>query len=277
MGRGIEWTGVTWNPVSGCTKTSSGCAHCYAERIALRMQADGNERYRNGFRLTLHDDLLEAPLHWRTPRSVFVCSMSDLFHENVPDDYIRSVFRTMERADWHSYRLLTKRSERLARFAGEYGKWPRHVWAGVTVERADYAWRIEHLRQVPATVRFLSVEPLLGPLPDLDLTGIHQVILGGESGPDARPLQLAWVRDVRDQCRKAGVAFYCKQLGSAWAEARGAHDHKGADPNEMPRDLRIREHPAFDGTGVAAARPTKSRPIMPKTEQLGLFPTNSLA
>ncbi len=210
----IEWTQATWNPVTGCTKVSQGCKHCYAERLARRLQAMGNFRYRNGFRLTLHPDLLDLPLRWTTPRLIFVNSMSDLFHENVPLAFIQAVFRTMERAHWHIFQVLTKRAQRLADLTSVL-VWPENVWVGVSVERQDVVWRVDCLRQVPAVVRFLSCEPLLGPLV-LDLTGIHWVIVGGESGPGARPMDLAWARAIRDQCLAAGVPFFLKQLGGAW-------------------------------------------------------------
>ncbi len=209
----IEWTQATWNPVTGCTKVSPGCKHCYAERLAHRLQAMGNPRYTNGFAVTLHEDLVTLPLRWRQPRTVFVNSMSDISHESVPLTFIRAVFETMQAAHWHTFQILTKRAERMAELAPEL-VWPDNVWMGVSVERQDYASRIDLLRRVPARVRFLSCEPLLGPLA-LDLTGIQWVIVGGESGPGARKMELEWVRQLRDQCEVARVPFFLKQLGGA--------------------------------------------------------------
>ncbi|MBI3976991.1 MAG: phage Gp37/Gp68 family protein [Chloroflexi bacterium] len=216
----IEWTQATWNPVTGCTKVSPGCKHCYAERLARRLQAMGNPRYAHGFKLTLHEDLVDLPLRWQRPRTIFVNSMSDLFHESLPISFIQAVFSTMQLAHWHTFQILTKRAERLAELAPDL-LWPTNVWMGVSIERQDYAWRADCLRRVPASVRFLSCEPLLGPL-HLDLTGIHWVIVGGESGPDARPMGLDWARSIRDQCETLGVSFFLKQLG-------GVLDKRGKD------------------------------------------------
>ncbi|MBI2467582.1 MAG: phage Gp37/Gp68 family protein [Candidatus Rokubacteria bacterium] len=217
---GIEWTDATWNPVTGCTKVSPGCKHCYAERLALRLRAMGNPRYRRGFAVTLQPDLLSLPLRWRQPRRIFVNSMSDLFHEAVPDDYVRRVFDVMEQADWHIFQILTKRSERLMSLASRL-PWPRHVWQGVSVENARYTWRIVHLRRVPAAVRFLSIEPLLGPILDLPLDGIHWVIVGGESGGGRREMAAEWVREIREQCLAAGIPFFFKQWGGRTPKAGG--------------------------------------------------------
>ncbi len=208
----IEWTWSTWNPVTGCSPVSAGCDHCYARRYARRLQAMGQPRYRNGFAVTLHPDSLEIPLKWRKPRLVFVNSMSDVFHQKVPTAFINRIFDTMRRTDQHQFQILTKRSARLKGFRPA-GGWPANVWLGVTVERSDYAFRIDHLRSTGARTKFLSLEPLLGPLPGLDLTEIDWVILGGESGPRARPLQQDWVIDVKDQCGDAGVPFFFKQWG----------------------------------------------------------------
>ena len=206
----IEWTDATWNPVTGCDKISPGCKHCYAERLAKRLQAMGNPSYANGFDLTPQERLLEEPLHWTSPRRIFVNSMSDLFHKGVPDEYIRRVFDVMSRAHWHEYQILTKRSERLRSM--DLG-WARQIWMGVSVESNAYRHRIDDLRQTGAAVKFLSLEPLLEPLPDLNLTGIDWVIVGGESGPGARPMQESWVIDLREQFDRAGVAFFFKQWG----------------------------------------------------------------
>jgi protein gp37 len=214
MKSSIEWTESTWNPVTGCTKISAGCVHCYAERLALRLQAMGQPNYANGFKATLHEHALDLPFHWRKPQRIFVNSMSDLFHEEVPVDFIRRVFTVMKKASWHRFQILTKRSERLAELA-PFLSWPENVWMGVTVENADCAFRIQHLRGVNAAVRFLSLEPLLSPIPEMDLTGIDWVIVGGESGPGARPMNAEWVRDVRSQCREANVPFFFKQWGGS--------------------------------------------------------------
>jgi protein gp37 len=206
----IEWTDATWNPVTGCTKISPGCAHCYAERIAERFR--GTPSFPNGFDLSIRHDRLDIPLQWTRPRRIFVNSMSDLFHEKVPDEFISRVFDTMQKAHWHQFQVLTKRSGRLREIAPML-EWPSNVWVGVSVEYQRWTSRIDDLRTVPAAVRFLSVEPLLGPLV-LDLTGIDWVIVGGESGPKARPMKLEWAISVRDQCRDAGVPFFFKQWGN---------------------------------------------------------------
>ena len=209
----IEWTQATWNPVTGCNKVSPGCKHCYAERLARRLQAMGNPRYANGFAVTLHPDLVDLPLRWQRPKLVFVNSMSDLFHERVPLPFISQVFDTMATARWHVFQILTKRAERLACVAPHL-KWPPNAWMGVSVECQDYVRRVDLLRKVPAAVRFLSCEPLLGPI-TLDLHGISWVIVGGESGPHARPMAMEWAQSIRDQCVAANVPFFLKQLGGA--------------------------------------------------------------
>jgi protein gp37 len=216
----IEWTDATWNPVTGCTKISPGCKHCYAERLARRLQAMGNARYRNGFAVTLHPDQIDLPLRWREPRRIFVNSMSDLFHETVPEAFIYRVFDVMVRASWHVFQVLTKRAERLAALAPRL-PWPDNIWQGVSVESERYASRIAALQTVPARVRFLSVEPLLGPIPSLPLHGIHWVIVGGESGPRHRSLDPVWVREIRDQCVAARVPFFFKQWGGPTAKSGG--------------------------------------------------------
>lgn len=238
----IEWTETTWNPVRGCTRVSAGCEHCYAESMAHRFSGPGRPyegltRNRgNGPRWTgqvrLVEDAVAEPLRWRRPRLVFVNSMSDLFHEGVPLDFIRRVFETMETASHHTFQVLTKRAERLAEVAEEL-PWPSNVWMGVSVESSDYLPRIDRLRTVPAAVRFLSLEPLLGPLDRLQLRGIHWVIVGGESGPGARPMRKTWVRDIRRQCRTARVPFFFKQWGGVRkGEAGRALDGRTYD--EMP-------------------------------------------
>ena len=216
----IEWTDATWNPVTGCTKISPGCKNCYAERLAFRLKEMGNPRYKNGFKISLHPGQLELPLRWGEPKMIFVNSMSDLFHEVVPDDYIRKVFATMVKADWHIFQILTKRAERLAKLAPEL-PWPAHVWQGVSIESQTYTKRVTALLKVPAAVRFLSVEPLLGPIGNLPLNGIHWVIVGGESGPHHRTIKPEWVREIRKQCLTAEVPFFFKQWGGRTAKSGG--------------------------------------------------------
>lgn len=209
---GIEWTESTWNPVTGCDKVSPGCKYCYAEKIAERLQAMGQPNYRNGFKVTLQPKMLELPLQWKRPQKIFVNSMSDLFHNDVPFEYIQNVFDVMRRANWHCFQVLTKRAERLAELGSKI-EWPPNVWMGVSVENSDYTFRIDYLRKTKAKVKFLSLEPLLGPLPKLNLRGIDWVIVGGESGHRARPMAPDWVINIRDQCDRAGVAFFFKQWG----------------------------------------------------------------
>jgi protein gp37 len=216
----IEWTESTWNPVTGCTKISPGCKHCYAERMAKRLKAMGQPNYANGFALTLHEHALELPLRWKAPQVIFVNSMSDLFHKSVPLDFVLKVFDVMNRADWHTYQVLTKRSDRL-REASARLPWSPHIWMGVSVETEQYQARIDDLRETGAIVKFLSLEPLLGPLPNLDLKGIDWVIVGGESGPGARPMDPDWVRGIRNQCRKTGVPFFFKQWGGVQKKKNG--------------------------------------------------------
>jgi len=208
----IEWTESTWNPVTGCTKISAGCRHCYAERMALRLQAMGQPAYVNGFEVTLHPERLCLPLEWKKPSTIFVNSMSDLFHEDIPEEFVQDVFETMREASWHRFQVLTKRAERLLELNDSI-EWPDNVWMGVTVERQDYVSRIDYLRETRARVKFLSCEPLLGTLPDLNLQDIGWVIVGGESGSNARPMDPEWARDVRDQCNAADVPFFFKQWG----------------------------------------------------------------
>jgi protein gp37 len=228
----IEWTETTWNPLTGCTKISPGCKHCYAERMSLRLQAMGQANYANGFDLTLHEHMFDVPLRWKKPRLVFVNSMSDLFHKNVPEEFIHRVFDVMRQASWHVFQLLTKRSERLLKLSPKID-WPDNVWMGVSVERADYTFRIDQLRQARASVRFLSLEPLLGPLANLNLEGIQWVIVGGESGPGARLLEEAWVTNIRDQCLAADVPFFFKQWGGV-LKSRNGRMLEGRTWNEMP-------------------------------------------
>jgi protein gp37 len=216
----IEWTDATWNPVTGCAKVSQGCKHCYAKRLALRLQAMGNPRYRNGFAVTLQSDLMEIPLRWKSPRKIFVNSMSDLFHPRVPDAYIRRVFEVMAQADWHIFQVLTKRPERMRELSPSLD-WRPHIWMGVSVESDRYKARIHDLRKSGAAVKFLSVEPLLGPISRLPLTGISWVIVGGESGPRAREMKPEWARTIRDRCVTRGVPFFFKQWGGKRKKAAG--------------------------------------------------------
>ncbi len=213
----IEWTEATWNPVTGCTKISPGCGRCYAERLSKRLQAMGQRKYRNGFNLTLHPDTVEEPLQRKKPTVYFVNSMSDLFHADVPADFIRQVFDVMGRASWHTFQVLTKRPERAAELAAALD-WPPNVWMGTSIENQDYLWRCERLLRLPAAVLFLSLEPLLGPIRFDNLVGIDWVIVGGESGPKARPMQPDWVRQVRTQCVRFDVPFFFKQWGAYGAD-----------------------------------------------------------
>jgi len=229
----IEWTEATWNPVTGCTKISPGCDHCYAERLALRLQAMGQPNYTNGFKLTVQERMLELPLRWRTPQVIFVNSMSDLFHKDVPADYIQRVFDVMNRARQHRFQVLTKRSQRLMRLSPAID-WQPHVWMGVSVENKDYTFRIDHLRETGAHIKFLSLEPLLGPLTNLNLKDIDWVIVGGESGPGARAMQIEWVLDIKDQCQAAGVPFFFKQWGGT-NKKRSGRLLENQTWDEMPR------------------------------------------
>lgn len=238
----IEWTEATWNPVTGCDRVSTGCDHCYAMTLAKRLKAMGSEKYQNdgdlrtsgpGFAVTMHPQTLDEPLRWRSPRIVFVNSMADLFHAKVTMPFIREVFEVMRATPQHTYQILTKRSLRLLRTANQLD-WPPNVWMGVSVEDSSASYRVDHLRHVPAAVRFLSCEPLLGPLDGLKLHGIDWVIAGGESGPNRRPMQVDWVRDVRDACGDSGVAFFFKQWGGRTPKAMGRL-LDGKTWNEMPR------------------------------------------
>ena len=237
----IEWTEATWNPTTGCDRTSPGCDHCYALTLAKRLKAMGAQKYQRdgddrtsgpGFGLTLHPDALDLPRRWATPRTVFVNSMSDLFHDDVPTRFIAKVFDVMLSTPQHTYQVLTKRSRRLLRVRQEL-EWPRNVWMGVSIENDRYAFRADHLRAVPAAVRFLSVEPMLGPIASLDLNGIDWVIVGGESGPGARPIRPEWVTNIRDRCRDQGVAFFFKQWGGRTPKA-GGRELDGRTWDELP-------------------------------------------
>ncbi len=208
----IEWTESTWNPVTGCSKVSPGCANCYAEAMAKRLKAMGNPSYFNGFEVTCHERMLELPLRWNKPRVIFVNSMSDLFHEDVSVEFIQRVFSTMREAEQHTFQVLTKRSERLVELSGDID-WPENVWMGVSVEDNDYLYRLDHLRAVNAAVKFISFEPLLGPINDADLSGIDWVVVGGESGPRSREIKEEWVLDIKAKCAETSVPFFFKQWG----------------------------------------------------------------
>jgi protein gp37 len=234
--------GATWNPLTGCTKISPGCARCYAETMSRRLRLMGQRNYRNGFELTLHEHMLEVPLHWKKPRKIFVNSMSDLYHKDVPEEFIRRVFDTMVKADWHQYQILTKRADRLEALAPAL-PWRPHIWQGVSVENADYTSRIDHLRRTGAHVKFLSVEPLLGPIPDMALSGIHWVIVGGESGGNCRPMELEWVAGIRAACERQGVPLFVKQTGEKLARKLKLKSKKGGDATEWPAELRVRQFP----------------------------------
>lgn len=223
---------MTWNPVTGCSKVSQGCKHCYAERMAKRLKAMRAPRYRRGFQTTLHEDLIELPLSWRKPRKVFVNSMSDLFHEDVPVDFIQRVFATMQACGQHTFQILTKRSQRLLELSGKL-PWPNNVWIGVSIENSRVINRVHDLAAVPAAVRFLSCEPLIGPLDNLPLSRIHWVIVGGESGPRARPMKAEWVESIFTQCREADIRFFFKQWGGVRKDMTGRQLH-GRTYDEMP-------------------------------------------
>ena len=228
----IEWTDATWNPVTGCDPVGPGCDHCYAQVFAERFRGVPNHPYEQGFDLKLWPNRLKIPLTWKKPRRIFVNSMSDLFHKDIPDDYIRQVFEVMGRADWHTFQILTKRSSRLAKL-GQTLPWKPHIWAGVSIELDHMVSRADHLRQVPSHVRFISAEPLLGPLNSLNLEGIHWLISGGESGHSCRPCDPNWVRSLRDHCQQQGVAFFHKQWGGRTPKL-GGRLLDGRTWDEMP-------------------------------------------
>lgn len=228
----IEWTNSTWNPVTGCTKISPGCKNCYAKRMAERLRLMGQTNYANGFDLTLQPQALELPLRWKKPQRIFVNSMSDLFHEDVPLSFILDVFSVMNRASWHQFQILTKRDERLAELSVHL-PWTPNIWMGVSVENAAYRKRIDSLRRTDAFVKFISFEPLIGPVGSLNLSGINWVIVGGESGPGAREMKRAWVVDIRRQCREARIAFFFKQWGGV-NKKRTGRLLDGRTYDEMP-------------------------------------------
>ena len=228
----IEWTDATWNPVTGCTEVSPGCDHCYARTFAERFRGVKGHPYEQGFDLKLWPERLDLPLRWAKPRRIFVNSMSDLFHRDIPDEYIERVFSVMNQAGQHIFQVLTKRSSRLARLAPRLS-WSSNIWAGVSVETIQYKWRVDHLRQVPSQIRFISAEPLLGSLADIDLTGIDWLIVGGESGPAHRPCDALWVRQLRDRSRENGTAFFFKQWGGRSPKS-GGRELDGQTWDEYP-------------------------------------------
>jgi protein gp37 len=228
----IEWTQITWNPTTGCNKVSAGCKYCYAEAMSKRLQAMGLAKYADGFALRLHYDELIKPYGWKTPKMVFVNSMSDLFHEGVPISFIQQVFQIMRDNSKHTFQVLTKRAERLARYSADL-KWTDNIWAGVSVEDGQAMYRIDYLRQTGARIKFLSCEPLLSRLPNLDLTGIDWVIVGGESGRNPRPMRPEWVMEIQERCEKAGVPFFFKQWGGRNKKQNGRHLN-GKIYDEMP-------------------------------------------
>lgn len=233
MNTAIQWTTSTWNPVTGCTKVSAGCLNCYADRMSRRLKAMGQPNYRNGFRVTVHEHVLPLPLQWKKPQTVFVNSMSDLFHRNVPRPFILKVFSVMGDAAWHTFQILTKRPERLVELDGVL-RWRKNIWMGVTVEDKDNLYRIDHLRMSGACTKFLSLEPLLGPLGRLNLRDIDWVIVGGESGFGARPMDPSWVKDIRQQCVAKNVPFFFKQWGGVRKKDAG-RELDGRTWDEMPR------------------------------------------
>jgi len=235
LGTSIEWTDATWNPVTGCTKISPGCKHCYAERMSRRLVAMGQPRYRNGFKVTLQPDVLELPLKWRLPRTIFVNSMSDLFHHDIPESYIKKCFDVMQQASQHTFQVLTKRPERAAEMSRKL-PWAANIWMGTSIENQDYVSRAHLLAKVPAAIRFLSIEPLLGPVEGLPLNKIRWVIVGGESGPGARPMQEAWILTIKTTCEKANVPFFFKQWGGV-QKSRAGRELLGREWNEMPTNL----------------------------------------
>lgn len=230
----IEWTEATWNPVTGCTKISAGCKNCYAERMAARLKLMGLKRYENGFELTTHEDALDLPLKWKKPQRIFVNSMSDLFHKDVPLSFIQEVFQIMNKAHWHQFQVLTKRADRLEELSNQL-PWSKNIWMGVSVEDQNAVFRVDHLRRTGASIKFLSVEPLIAPITNLNLDGIDWVIVGGESGPGARPMLKEWVLEVKEACDREDVAFFFKQWGGTNKKAAG-RQLDGQTFDAMPRE-----------------------------------------
>ena len=234
----IEWTESTWNLVTGCTKISTGCLNCYAEKMAKRLHAMRQPNYANGFKVTLHPEMLEMPLLWKKPQTIFVNSMSDLFHEDIPDEFIHNVFNVMAKAHWHRFQVLTKRAERLKELSNKL-PWNDNIWMGVTVETSDYKFRIDRLRNTGANIKFLSIEPLLGTLGKLNLENIDWVIAGGESGPFSRPVSPEWIREIRNQCVKTGIPFFFKQWGG-FNNKKNGRLLDGKTWNEVPVENKLK-------------------------------------
>lgn len=256
----IEWTEATWNPVTGCTQVSPGCAHCYAKTFAERWRGVPGHAYEQGFELRLWEERLDQPLRWRRPRFIFVNSMSDLFHEEIPFAFVRRVFDTMVRAQHHTFQILTKRDQRLAELAPDL-PWPDNVWMGVSIENRRFVDRADRLRQVPAAVRFISAEPLLGPLEGLRLNGIDWLIAGGESGPKHRPVNVEWLHALRNQCVQDAVAFFFKQWGGRTSKS-GGRILDGREWNEMPTPTprqKLLHEPQNCPTGIVARSVARSR------------------
>ena len=229
----IEWTEATWNPITGCTKISDGCTHCYAETFARRLHAMGNPRYSNGFNVTIHYDLFALPLSWRKPRMIFVNSMSDIFHDAIPDEVVLALFNTMNQATWHTFQVLTKRADRLLRLSSRIN-WTDNIWMGVSIENQRNLHRVDELKQCGACVKFVSAEPLLESISQIDLTGIHWLIVGGESGANCRPINEIWIRELLDKARKSGTAFFFKQWGG-FHHSKGGSLLDGQNYKEYPR------------------------------------------
>lgn len=235
----IEWTGSTWNPITGCTKHSIGCENCYAEKMAIRLKNMGLKKYKDAFRLTLHPSCLQDPLKLKKPQTIFVCSMSDIFHKDVPTEFILRLFEVMNKASWHTFQVLTKRSERLYELK-DIIKWTSNIWMGTTVETKKQEYRIDHLRECEAYVKFLSIEPMLGYMPDLNLTNIDWVIVGGESGQKARPIKEAWVLDIKEQCKNTNVSFFFKQWGGKNKKKNGRM-LQGKTYDDMPKGTNLKK------------------------------------
>lgn len=229
----IEWTDASWNPSTGCSKVSPGCRNCYAERLSARLKAMGNQKYTKGFKFTLHEDALDLPLRWKVPRKVFVNSMSDLFHEQMPQEFLEKCFDVMIQADWHIYQILTKRPDRMFDFSKHFGRIPDHIWLGTSVESSLYTPRIDILRQIPCKIKFVSFEPLLGSVGRVNLEGMSWAIVGGESGPNHRKIEPEWVREILSQCKRQGVAFFFKQWGGRTPKS-GGRRFDGKEWNEYP-------------------------------------------
>ncbi|MCY7272314.1 MAG: phage Gp37/Gp68 family protein [Phormidesmis sp. CAN_BIN44] len=233
----IEWTETTWNPTTGCQKISPGCSHCYAERFAERWRGISGHPYEQGFDIRTWHDRLRLPLSWKKPRLIFVNSMSDLFHQDIPDEFIHEVFSVMKQASWHQFQVLTKRPKRMREIAEQLKEFPSNVWAGVSVESQAWMWRVDALKDIPAQVRFLSCEPLLGPL-TVPLDHLSWIIVGGESGPGARPMEVNWVRSIRNQCLESGVPFFFKQWGGTWKKKHG-RELDGRTWDEFPKTVKL--------------------------------------